>query len=161
ASGTFSVSRNYDNGVSVSYQGFDPSSWWYVDLAAPGNATLVSGYYGNAQRFGFQPSSVPGMDISRDGRGSNTLTGNFTVKQAVYASGGNVVHFDATFEQHSEGATPALLGEVQYNATPPMTGVLSNDTDPDGDLLHAVLVTGPSHGSLTLNPDGSFSYTPN
>jgi VCBS repeat-containing protein len=39
-------------------------------------------------------------------------------------------------------------------------GVLGNDTDADGDALHAVLVAGPAHGSLTLNPDGSFTYTP-
>ena len=41
------------------------------------------------------------------------------------------------------------------------TGVLANDGDPDGDLLSALLVTGPAHGKLTLNSDGSFSYTPN
>src|SRR5204862_277029 len=40
-------------------------------------------------------------------------------------------------------------------------GVLSNDTDVDADPLTAVLVSGPSNGSLTLNADGSFSYTPN
>jgi VCBS repeat-containing protein len=39
-------------------------------------------------------------------------------------------------------------------------GVLGNDSDPDGDPLTAVLVAGPSHGSLTLNANGSFSYTP-
>ena len=39
-------------------------------------------------------------------------------------------------------------------------GVLANDTDVDGDPLHAVLVQGPAHGSLTLNPGGSFTYTP-
>ena len=42
-------------------------------------------------------------------------------------------------------------------ATP---GVLGNDSDPDGDPLSDVLVSGPSHGSLTLNGNGSFSYTP-
>ena len=35
------------------------------------------------------------------------------------------------------------------------SGVLANDTDVDGDTLTAVLVTGPAHGSLTLNADGS------
>jgi VCBS repeat-containing protein len=44
--------------------------------------------------------------------------------------------------------------------TVPAPGVLGNDSDPDGDPLTAVLVTGPSHGTLTLNANGSFSYTP-
>jgi VCBS repeat-containing protein len=39
-------------------------------------------------------------------------------------------------------------------------GVLANDSDIDGDVLTAVLGTGPSHGALTLNSDGSFTYTP-
>src|SRR5439155_1368096 len=39
-------------------------------------------------------------------------------------------------------------------------GVLGNDTDVDGDGLSAVLIAGPAHGSLTLNANGSFSYTP-
>ncbi len=39
-------------------------------------------------------------------------------------------------------------------------GVLGNDTDTDGDALTAVLVTGPANGSLTLNANGSFTYTP-
>ena len=39
-------------------------------------------------------------------------------------------------------------------------GILGNDTDPDGDTLSASLVSGPSHGTLTLNADGSVSYTP-
>jgi hypothetical protein len=40
-------------------------------------------------------------------------------------------------------------------------GILGNDYDVDGDPLTAVLVSGPAHGTLALNPDGSFTYTPN
>jgi hypothetical protein len=40
-------------------------------------------------------------------------------------------------------------------------GVLGNDTDTENDPLTAHLVTGASSGTLTLNADGSFSYTPN
>jgi hypothetical protein len=40
-------------------------------------------------------------------------------------------------------------------------GVLANDTDPDGDALTAQLVAGPTFGTLILNSDGSFVYTPN
>ncbi|WP_127159914.1 Ig-like domain-containing protein [Xanthomonas arboricola] len=38
--------------------------------------------------------------------------------------------------------------------------VLGNDTDADGDRLAALLVCAPSHGKLTLNADGSYTYTP-
>ncbi len=40
-------------------------------------------------------------------------------------------------------------------------GVLANDSDPDGDPLTAALVSNVTKGSLTLNGNGSFSYTPN
>jgi VCBS repeat-containing protein len=39
-------------------------------------------------------------------------------------------------------------------------GVLGNDSDPESDPLTAMLDTGPANGSLTLNTDGSFEYTP-
>ena len=43
----------------------------------------------------------------------------------------------------------------------PAAGVLANDTDADpGTTLTAQLVSTTAHGSLTLNPDGSFVYTP-
>lgn len=39
-------------------------------------------------------------------------------------------------------------------------GVLANDVSPAGGALTAVQDTGPAHGTLTLNADGSFRYTP-
>ena len=39
-------------------------------------------------------------------------------------------------------------------------GVLANDTDVDGDPLTAAVVTGPAHGTLALNANGGFTYTP-
>jgi hypothetical protein len=43
------------------------------------------------------------------------------------------------------------------------TGVLANDTDPEGDSLTAELVPGrgPDNGTLDFNADGSFTYAPN
>jgi hypothetical protein len=40
-------------------------------------------------------------------------------------------------------------------------GVLANDSDLDGDDLAAAVVTGPANGTLSLNADGGFTYTPN
>lgn len=39
-------------------------------------------------------------------------------------------------------------------------GVLANDSDPDSDPLTATLSSPPVSGSLSLNLDGSFTYTP-
>jgi hypothetical protein len=41
------------------------------------------------------------------------------------------------------------------------SGVLGNDTDPNSDGLVAALGSGPSQGTITFLPDGSFLYTPN
>jgi hypothetical protein len=37
---------------------------------------------------------------------------------------------------------------------------LGNDKDSDDDQLSAVLGSGPSHGSIALNANGSFTYRP-
>ncbi|MEM2935418.1 MAG: Ig-like domain-containing protein, partial [Candidatus Thermoplasmatota archaeon] len=39
-------------------------------------------------------------------------------------------------------------------------GILANDIDADNDNLTAILLNNPSNGSLTLNSNGSFVYTP-
>ncbi len=38
-------------------------------------------------------------------------------------------------------------------------GVAANDSDADGDVLTFSVVSGPANGTLTLNTDGSFTYT--
>ena len=39
-------------------------------------------------------------------------------------------------------------------------GVLRNDSDGNGDPLSARLISGPAHGTLRFNANGSFSYRP-
>jgi VCBS repeat-containing protein len=87
------------------------------------------------------------------------------------AGGGN-----SPFSSATESATVQVLAVNQpptpvddaYTAAedagltaPAATGLLANDTDVDGPFpLTAALVGGPAHGTLTLNANGSFTYTP-
>jgi VCBS repeat-containing protein len=54
----------------------------------------------------------------------------------------------------SEGGTMTVL-----TTGPGNTSVLDNDTDAEGDPLTAILVADVTNGALTLNADGTFSYT--
>jgi hypothetical protein len=52
------------------------------------------------------------------------------------------------------------MGSNTTLGVPASAGVLGNDVDPEGDPMAAVLVAGPSSGTLVFNSDGSFQYTP-
>lgn len=61
--------------------------------------------------------------------------------------------------------TPVATGDAYATdqdvaLTVPAPGVLGNDTDADNDTLTAAVGTGPAHGTLSLNTNGGFTYTP-
>ncbi len=88
-----------------------------------------------------------------DGRGgSATASVSVTVAAAPSGNQPPVSVSDAIVV--AEGAVATVLAGGA-------TSVLANDTDPDGNPLVAVLVTGPANGSLTLNGNGTFSYIHN
>ena len=86
---------------------------------------LTVGTYTGAQRYPFEAAGHPGLDVTFQHAGNNTLTGNFTITAFTYtvtAPNTFVIDaFDATFEQHSEGLPPALFGQFSYRSagTPP------------------------------------------
>ena len=80
---------------------------------------------------------------------SNVATVSITVNPMNDAP--NAVNDSVTV---ANGDTVTVLDSGQ-------SSVLANDSDPEGDLLSVttIPVSGPSNGSLTLNANGTFSYT--
>ena len=84
------------------------------------NIPIAAGTYLDAQRASFATTGHPGLDVTFEHRGSETLTGNFTINSVSFFTDSTntleISTLDVNFEQHSEGATPALFGHFTYNA---------------------------------------------
>ncbi|APG58996.1 HYR domain-containing protein [Christiangramia salexigens] len=100
--------------------------------------------------------------------GSQFPLGESIIEFTATDAAGNkeVCSFKVLVQEESDTAPVAQAEE--YSITEGTTlevsqqdGVLANDSDPNGDPLTAVLISDVSNGVLNLNPDGSFSYTPN
>jgi hypothetical protein len=155
------------NSIQIDYRDFGYGEYgaledWSLLFEMPNHTTFLPGTYLGATRAPFEATTAPGLDVSGDGSGANTSNGQFTVSQVNYDASGNLISFAASFVQYGDNSSTPMLGQVQYNATGNQPGgVLVNDRDAAHLALTASVVSGPSHGSLSWNADGSFSYTPN
>src|SRR2546428_6098418 len=59
---------------------------------------------------------------------------------------------------NNDGATVAEGGTVTVLDST-AASVLANDTDAEANTLTATKLSDPAHGSVTLNADGTFSYS--
>jgi hypothetical protein len=113
-SGGAVAGRNSQNGVSFTIEG--GGQFWTLDFAAAQGAALVAGAYENAVRYPFNNGPSPGINLSGDGRGCNTIKGRFEVLEVAYGSDGSVQRFAADFVQHCEGGVSALFGQIRFNS---------------------------------------------
>ena len=113
--------RPAPNGPAVNIQMRHSTNFidrWSLDFQSSSGSRLMPGTYDSATRWPFQSPGVPGLSVFGQGRGCNTLTGRFEVYEVVYGPQGEVLRFHAAFEQHCEGAVPALRGEIRIVADP-------------------------------------------
>lgn len=113
----------YEEAVNVFINGA-VGDWWSVTLKAPGTQRLRDGRtYAGAVRYTMQSATTPQMNIDGNGRGCGSLTGSFTVHEVRYGSDANftntLLFLHAGFEQHCDGAEPALRGEIAFGKPRP------------------------------------------
>jgi VCBS repeat-containing protein len=118
-------------------------------LAGASNGTVTLNTDGS---FSYVPNpSFSGTDTFTYTASDGTLQSNVATVSIVVTPGNQApVAANDTYTTNED---------VALNVSAP--GVLGNDTDENGDALTAAVVAGPSNGTLTLNANGSFIYTPN
>jgi len=97
----------------------------------------LSGFAGTSDSFAYA--------VSDPGGGVDTTTVQITVVQVNRPPVATADSFEVPEDSALTVAAP---------------GVLDNDSDPNGDSLSAAVLTGVSNGSLSLDADGGFTYTP-
>ncbi len=145
-----SVSGNEDSAISGTLSATDDYNTIvsYAQVAAPQHGSLSSfnvltGAFTYTPAANFNGADSFTFSVSDGVNISNTATESVTV---------NPVN-DAPVAVNDAGSTAE---DTVLNGS----SVLANDSDVDGDTLTAVFVAGPSHGQLTLNTDGTYTYTP-
>jgi len=87
-----------------------------------GATPLVRGTYKGAVRI--PAPGKPSLWVAFDSRGGNTTKGNFVIQDAIFASdpnamdGWDIVQFDATFNQRTDGKKPLLHGTFNFTGGP-------------------------------------------
>ncbi|TMA65570.1 MAG: tandem-95 repeat protein, partial [Deltaproteobacteria bacterium] len=145
-------------------------------IAAPG-------VLGNDNDLDTQAGGLTAMLVNPPANAANfTLNpdGSFTYTPAVNFTGADSFTYKTNDGSNDSNEATVTIAVLPANNAPiatndfyntekdtalgiPVPGVLANDNDLDTPLAGrtAILIAGPSHAaSFTLNPDGSFDYTP-
>lgn len=110
-----------------------------------------------------------GIDNIQDDPNYGTFAGNAgddgnaeielpPIDPALFVEGNNTLAVE--IHQNTESSSDISFDLRLEIGRPVHNGVLANDSDPDGDSLTAILESGPLHGTVSLNDDGTFIYSP-
>ncbi|MBI5760347.1 MAG: tandem-95 repeat protein [Planctomycetales bacterium] len=133
--------------------GTSDASMTFTGTLAAINAALVGTSFLPAANFvGTASLTIATNDLGNSGSGG-VLSDTDSINITVTSVNDPPVAVANSYTTNED--TPLTIAAAQ--------GVLTNDTDPNdtpANVLNAVKVTDPLNGTLSLNADGSFTYTP-
>jgi VCBS repeat-containing protein len=147
---TFAVTEDIEsNGNLSGYDAdWDKLTYTLVENGKKGTVTITDNKTG---AFTFKPNA--------NANGSDFFT--FKVNDGTVDSQIVTVDVNIIAVNDAPVATQDQFHIEEDNTLTVSTSILQNDVDVENDTLTAVQVTGPTNGTLTLNPDGTFTYVPN
>lgn len=136
----------YMNGTEV----FRDSTPYTTGGAAPLAASPAVIPYSTYAAVAIPDATTPTPDDEKSYR-------SITFSRSLLREGRNVI----AVEVHNQSATSSdLRFDLQLSRTRGVGGLLANDSDPDGPAMNTALQVPPANGTVVVNPDGSFTYTP-
>ena len=138
----------------------DRVTYWVDDTSMSGPPAQVENFAPFDLNGGSSSAANP-LDTSQLGVGTHTVTA------LLEPLSGSSQVITATFTVEGGPNQPPVALADSYGTPqdtllriPVGSGVLQNDSDPEGDVLDASPVAGPASGVLILAADGSFTYSP-
>ena len=91
------------------------------------------------------------------------FNGTATFSYTVSDGNGRTDTANVTVDVAATADAPTAQDDVVYSSPDQSTviNVLGNDDDPDGDVLQVTDVSQGANGTVTINADGTLTYTPN
>jgi len=153
------------------------TGWQQVNFTSPvavsANTTYIASYFAPAGGYAFDGNyfTTSGVDNEplralangEDGPNGVFHSGSSSFPTQTFSAANYWV--DVVFATTAN--VPPAAANDSYTVVQGQTlnvaapGVLANDTSFTGNPLTAILVTNPANGTLALNANGSFTYTPN
>jgi len=98
---------------------------------------------------------------SHDGSETNTDSFTYNISDGALSSSAIVtVNVNGVNDAPTANNDTYYISGAEFTITLPGIGVLGNDVDPEKNEFTAILLTNPTNGTVTLNPDGTFVYIP-